>query len=479
MKSKITITMSDIKNFHLFLERAGLTTKAYQEDGVRWCLEKEVNGTQIGETIHRGGLLADEMGLGKTIQMLGVILCNLQKRTLIVMPRALLDQWKHIIIKMTGHHAVVFHGEGKNIPFPELEKAPLVITTYGMIKKGKHKDSLGVLHKIEWGRVIFDEGHHLRNKNTSGHRGALALKRDITWVVTGTPIQNRKSDFYSLCAVMGLPASYYTAPQNLLPLARAFMLKRTKESVGLKLPELNIEKIEVEWDNKEEKSIAEDIHSMLQFSRVNKMNINNTIAALGVSTLPLLVRARQSCVYPPLIANQFQRLVEAGILDNDDRIHEGLLGESKIHKVSEMICKNARNGHKKLVFCHYRGEIDIIAEKLTETGMTVLTFDGRIQQNQRHDILNSDCDVLIMQIQTGCEGLNLQQFSEIYFVSPHWNPAVEDQAVARCHRMGQEKEVRVYRFNMVGFDENMATRTLDEYSAAVQEVKRGICSEIE
>ena len=218
---------------------------------------------------------------------------------------------------------------------------------------------------------------------------------------------------------------------------------------------------------------------MLQFSRVNKMNINNTIAALGVSTLPLLVRARQSCVYPPLIANQFQRLVEAGILDNDDRIHEGLLGESKIHKVSEMICKNARNGHKKLVFCHYRGEIDIIAEKLTETGMTVLTFDGRIQQNQRHDILNSDCDVLIMQIQTGCEGLNLQQFSEIYFVSPHWNPAVEDQAVARCHRMGQEKEVRVYRFNMVGFDENMATRTLDEYSAAVQEVKRGICSEIE
>ena len=136
---------------------------------------------------------------------------------------------------------------------------------------------------------------------------------------------------------MGLPASYYTAPQNLLPLARAFMLKRTKESVGLKLPELNIEKIEVEWDNKEEKSIAEDIHSMLQFSRVNKMNINNTIAALGVSTLPLLVRARQSCVYPPLIANQFQRLVEAGILDNDDRIHEGLLGESKIHKVLSLI----------------------------------------------------------------------------------------------------------------------------------------------
>ena len=471
--------MSDIKNFNLFLERAGFESKSYQEEGVRWCLGKEFNGNKIGDSIYRGGLLADEMGLGKTIQMLGVILCNLQKRTLIVMPRAILEQWNHIIKKTTGHRVVVFHGEGKNIPFSELEKAPLVITTYGMIKKGKVKNSLGVLHQLSWGRVIFDEAHHLRNKNTSGHKGALELKRDITWIVTGTPIQNRKSDFYSLCAVIGLPASYYTAPQNLLPLVRMFMLKRTKASVGLKLPELKTQKIQVEWENNEEKNIAEDIHSMLQFSRVNKINVDNAIAALGVSTLPLLVRARQACVYPPLIAKQFHRLVEAGILDGDDKIHEGLLGESKICKVSEMICKNARNGHKKLVFCHYRGEIDIIAEKLNKTEMTVLTFDGRIQQNQRHDVLNSDCDVLIMQIQTGCEGLNLQQFSEIYFVSPHWNPAVEDQAVARCHRMGQEKEVTVYRFNMVGFDENMATCSLDEYSAAVQEVKRSICSEIE
>lgn len=475
--------MFDIKNYYLFLERAGLDSKRYQEEGVRWCLDNEINGKKIENTIYRGGLLADEMGLGKTIQMLGVILCNLQKRTLIVMPRALLEQWDNIIKKMTGHQVVVFHGEGKNIPLEELKKAPIVITTYGMVKKGKKKNSLCILHQLPWNRVIFDEAHHLRNKNTSSHKGALELKRDITWVVTGTPIQNRKSDFYSLCAIIGLPAKYYTAPQNLLTLSHSFMLKRTKEEVGVKLPKLNIKNIEVEWDNDEEKNIAEDIHSMLQFSRVNKINVDNAIAALGVSTLPLLVRARQSCVYPPLIINQLSRLVEAGIFDNDDKLHAGLLGESKIKKVSEMICKNGRNGHKKLVFCHYRGEIDILATKVEKSGMTVLKFDGRIQHNQRQHVLNSNCDVLIMQIQTGCEGLNLQQFSEIYFVSPHWNPAVEDQAIARCHRIGQEKEVTVYTFTMSGFDtgigEDMSTRTIDEYSTAVQEMKRCVMSEIE
>ena len=111
--------------------------------------------------------------------------------------------------------------------------------------------------------------------------------------------------------------------------------------------------------------------------------------------------------------------------------------------------------------------------------MSVETFDGRTSESERNSILTRKCDVLILQIQTGCEGLNLQHFSEIYFVSPHWNPAVEDQAVARCHRIGQTEEIDVFRFNMCGFDDDDETRTLDEYSAAVQDVKRGIMTMIE
>ena len=113
--------------------------------------------------------------------------------------------------------------------------------------------------------------------------------------------------------------------------------------------------------------------------------------------------------------------------------------------------------------------------------MNVLTFDGRSTEKQRAYALSIEnkCDALILQIQTGCEGLNLQQFSEVYFVSPHWNPAVEDQAIARCHRIGQENEIDVYRFIMSGFDEECITVSLDMYASTIQETKRGIMNMIE
>ena len=96
-------------------------------------------------------------------------------------------------------------------------------------------------------------------------------------------------------------------------------------------------------------------------------------------------------------------------------------------------------------------------------------------QPDREAILSSEeIDVLILQIQTGCEGLNLQHFNEIYFISPHWNPAVEDQAIARAHRIGQKKETHVYRFNMSSFDDKNTTQSLDNYSTSVQDGKRHI-----
>jgi hypothetical protein len=110
----------------------------------------------------------------------------------------------------------------------------------------------------------------------------------------------------------------------------------------------------------------------------------------------------------------------------------------------------------------------------------IATFDGRISGGKRLGILNDKNDVLILQIQTGCEGLNLQEnYSEIYFVSPHWNPAVEEQAIARCHRIGQKKEVVVNRFEMSGFvSQQVETRTVDNYVGDVQDCKRKIVSEI-
>jgi len=137
------------------------------------------------------------------------------------------------------------------------------------------------------------------------------------------------------------------------------------------------------------------------------------------------------------------------------------------------ILKRKDDKKSKLVFCHFRGEIDYIHTILSSHGMKSETFDGRTNEKKRHAILtNQTIDVLILQIQTGCEGLNLQQFSEVYFISPHWNPAIEDQAIARCHRFGQKADVNVYRFYMNGFDEMNETSTIDNYSAHVQLGKR-------
>jgi superfamily II DNA or RNA helicase len=128
---------------------------------------------------------------------------------------------------------------------------------------------------------------------------------------------------------------------------------------------------------------------------------------------------------------------------------------SKISKVVRTILSRKDNGKRKIVFCHFRDEIDYIQARLVTAfpSLVVRYLDGRTKESERRQILAPDAaiDVLILQIQTCCEGLNLQQFSEVYFVSPDWNPSVEDQAVARCHRFGQTEPVVVFRFVMAPF----------------------------
>jgi superfamily II DNA or RNA helicase len=135
--------------------------------------------------------------------------------------------------------------------------------------------------------------------------------------------------------------------------------------------------------------------------------------------------------------------------------HEDENYSSKISKVVRTILSRKDNGKRKIVFCHFRAEIDYLRERLTTAfpSLVVRYLDGRTKESERRQILapDADIDVLILQIQTCCEGLNLQQFSEVYFVSPDWNPSVEDQAIARCHRFGQTEPVIVFRFVMAAF----------------------------
>jgi SNF2 family DNA or RNA helicase len=455
-----------VQNFRRILAYAKLEEKPHQIQGLQWCLENEL---RVGQKI-RGGFIADEMGLGKTLTMIGAIFCNFKPATLIVLPVALIAQWRHEILRTTGHEAVIFHGKAKKeITREKLETSPIVLTSYNTIcvNTTKSKDAT-LLHEVRWHRVIFDEAHHLRNHKTTRFVGAKMLDAKIRWLVSGTPVQNKKADFYALCNLLRLPASVYTDPEQIPIIYKHFILKRTKREVGIDLPNVVDQSSVVQWTNAVEEAFCGEFHSKLGFIESEKVVGGDDES---FKTIQLLTKAKQSCTLPKLL---FPRT-----LDEKEETCE--MGMSKMDAVVDSILNRMDNGNGKLVFCHYKQEIDVLVKRLREGGVErVASLDGRDSALSRTAILSQKYDILVLQIQTGCEGLNLQQnYSEIFFVTPHWNPSVEDQAIGRCHRMGQTKPVSVFRFEMAPpLQKNDSCISFDNYVTYVQNKKREIVNEI-
>ena len=447
--------------FNALIDRCQLDKKQFQLDGAKWCLDRE---RAENENSIKGGIIADEMGLGKTILMIGIMHSNPLRRTLIVLPVALVKQWAATILQMTGQKALIYHDNRKKISKDALRSAPIVLTTYNVVTICALEDN-SPLHTTKWDRVIYDEGHHLRNSQTTRHAGCAALTTDITWIVTGTPIQNKASDLFSLCAVIGIPitANTFKNPDFKAHFLNTYVLKRTKIQVGIALPPLTITTVNVPWSNQTEQQIAMDIHRSFHFSKVSPSSAMSDIetALSGEERLSMLIRARQSCVMPSLMVPYFRKMHDDGAVTLNASHMAAVMANSKICAVVDAIISRKDNGAGKLVFCHYIKEIDEIATRLSAGGISrVLTYDGR--NSRTVNILTEPADVIILQIQTGCEGLNLQaNYSEIYFASPHWNPAIEDQAIARCYRIGQQKEVNVFKFIMENFD-SIASKDLED-----------------
>ena len=473
-------------SFGQLLTKSGFGFKKHQFEGVQWCVRNELRDTG---TLVNGGVIADEMGLGKTILMIGTMYANFVKKTIIVVPPILIDQWYNEIYKCSGHKALIYYGVNKKkIGLTELSNACIVITSYNTLLplKSKKTKSLLVNHLfgIKWDRAIFDEAHHLRNMKTTRFEYCKKIDARIRWLVSGTPIQNRRSDFYSLCNMLGFKPEFYKKVDNVAQIVKDHVLRRSKVDVGIQLPPVLIQNIVVPWKSQNEKSLSEEIHSLIPnqsgVSYTKASSVSNMIWSTNDSKAIMLIamlRARQSCVLPALMKNPIKRCI---IEDESGKYLDALEYSSKLDAVIKLILERRDNGKGKIVFCHYIDEIDMIAKQLRDGGLAkVITYDGRNSGSTTK--LCQEADAIILQIQTGCEGLNLQKyFSEIYFVSPHWNPAIEDQAIARCHRIGQEKEVNVFRFEMDGFeqmaDQDLKPITLEKYVTKVQGVKRDIAS---
>ena len=447
-----------MERFSWFIKKSKSELKPHQFSGVQWMVQNETRCNPPQG--RRGGFIADEMGLGKTIMMIGTFISNLVPRTLVVLPNVLVTQWYDEILRTTGHKAVIYHGPlKKTIDEEQLNRALIVLTTYNTIAISKKKGPC-LLHDVVWNRVVFDEAHHLRNRN-SRWTGSKRLKTPIRWLISGTPIQNKRQDFYNLCSALRLPASYYCEKENLRELVENFVLRRTKKDVGIEIPDLKANNMAVRWSNDHEKKLSEDVHAALQFSPAK---------------LLMLMRARQMCIYPGMLKPTLAPMIRSALLPKDNDYLAAVKSSSKMDAVVQTLLQRKGNGNGKLVFCHFREEIDVLCERLKASGITnVEFFDGRTSQAKRIQLLSGRFEVLVLQIQTGCEGLNLQKhFSEVYFISPNWNPAIEEQAVARCHRIGQTKEVQVFRFEMCELDEE----SLDQYIVKAQNAKREMREEI-
>ena len=441
-----------MEKFNILLGRAKFEAKEYQRAGLEWCLRKELTNS--------GGIVADEMGLGKTLTLIGLMFINFKRRTLIVVPPVLLDQWAKEIFKCSGHKTLKYHGSSKkSITEKQLLEAPIVLTTYNMLltfksKKGKKEteETNNMLTKIKWNRIIFDEAHHLRNKRTERFKSCESIQSKIKWLISGTPIQNKRSDLYNLFKIIGIPN---VKQDNVKEYAEKYILRRTKAEVGINLPPVIKNSNQVQWGNIYEKGMAEELHALLpnQTHVFKTLNANSELADVfeGKGILTAIMKARQSCIMPSLLIPDIISQLREGEVEEPKNYITALKSNSKLDAVIELILSRKDNGNGKIIFCHFRKEIDLIAKRLREGGLQkVVTYDGR---NSRTGINLADAaDAIVLQIQTGCEGLNLQaNFSEIYFVSPHWNPCVEDQAVARCHRIGQVKPTYVFKFEMTGF----------------------------
>lgn len=419
------------------------TLKDYQFIGTQWIYDLY--------RLHLGGILADDMGLGKTLQVLAFLnqhrLEGHKTWSLVVVPTSLCFNWENEARKFTPDLNIEVFSAAKKKQFMETPQNShkVIIVTYGLLIE--HEDFFS--EKL-WDIVIFDEAQNLKNLSSRRTSSARLLKAKFKLALSGTPLENNYLDFFSLADLVlpGSLGSYKVFNEvfgigkniesediiHLKQKMKPIVLRRTKSSVNLNLPTKSEESYHLDFTPEQI-----DIYKKLALShndQVTQMIKDSGAAGSQIAMLTALLRLRQVCSDPNGVPN---------IVFNEV--------PPKLGYIVDCMKEHMEDNRSVLVFTQFLTTLENLSKLFIKHKIPFLTIHGAVSSKNRSVILdqfqNSDQpQVLLMTLKTGGVGLNLTKASVVYHIEPWWNPAVENQATDRVHRLGQKNDIQVYRLIM-------------------------------
>ena len=425
---------------HRQIPQMQATLRGYQEEGFHWMHFLHEFGW--------GGILADDMGLGKTLQMM-TFLKSLKGSSshnhLIVVPTSLLFNWQNEIEKfcpsLTYH---IYHGSERERKSDKWEQFDLIITTYGLLVS-----EVEMFSKKQFGYVVLDESQAIKNPLSKRFKAAAVLKAQNRIVMTGTPVENTTFDLYAQMTFVnpGLFISIdhfretYANPidksadqevtAELNRMIHPFILRRTKEMVAKELPSKTEDVIYCQMEE-EQRKVYEAFRNEYR-NKIMGLIETEGLEKSKLHVLQALTKLRQICNAPALI--------------NEDSSY----GNQSI-KIKELVrhIREKTGNHKILVFSQFVKMLGLVRQELNKLDIPYTYLDGKTSKAKRKEEVETfqgqaEVRVFLISLRAGGTGLNLTAADYVYIVDPWWNPAVEDQAIDRCHRIGQDKKVIAYR----------------------------------
>jgi superfamily II DNA or RNA helicase len=421
------------------------TLRPYQEAGLSWL--------KFIHDISSGGVLADDMGLGKTVQTIAVLLAVKQEekyvRALIVAPTSVVINWERELARFAPSLSVaLWHGSDRKDQIESVKEAEVVITSYALLRRDEE-----FLAKLDFTYAILDEAQHIKNPMSATAAAAKRLRAKRRLALTGTPIENRLSEIWSIFdfvspGLLGpldrfearfsrpIEAGDYKVAQRLRTTIHPFILRRTKQEVAKDLPE----KIETDQIC----DLTGDQRAMyMQVAREVRAQVlgeveKNGLAKSQLQILAGLTRLRQAACDPRLLG------LPREFTDDDS---------GKLVALRELVSNAIEGGHKVLVFSQFVMMLKIIERAMKEDGVPYEYLDGSTKDRvERVDRFQADptVPVFLISLKAGGTGLNLTAADTVIHFDPWWNPAVEQQATDRAHRIGQTKVVTAYRLVAAG-----------------------------